>query len=119
MKSFKEFTKDTVYTYEWTEFQEGPQNTWTMLQHKIKSIKVKDIERYLKKTSGTLSGMIPVSKVVAYKAIKSKAKQLLKSVNKRTEVLLLHPEKIDLLILQKKVVGRDLPDAVEWIIIEK
>ena len=85
MKSFKQ------------HIQEGPQNTWTMLQHKMKTMKVKELDAHHRQ----------------------RALKLLKSVNKRSEVLLFHPREMDLLILQKKVVGRDIPDAVEWRIIEK
>ncbi len=77
--------------------QEGPQNTWTMLQHKMKTMKVSELDAHHKK----------------------RALKLLKSVNTRSEVLLWHPREMNLLILQKKVVGRDIPDAVEWRIIEK
>ena len=77
--------------------QEGPQNTWTMLQHKMKTMKVSKLDAHHK----------------------SKALKLLKSVNTRSEVLLWHPREMNLLILQKKVVGRDIPDAPEWRIIEK
>jgi len=85
MKSFKEY------------IPEGPQNTWTWIQHRMKSMKVSELDAHHRKI-----------------AIK-----LLKKVNKRTEVLLFHPKELNLLILQKKVVGRDLADAVEWRIIEK
>ena len=85
MRSFKE------------HIQEGPQNTWTMLRHRMKTMKVSELDAHHK----------------------SKALKLLKSVNKRTEVLLFHPRELNLLILQTKVIGRDIPDAVEWRIIEK
>ena len=105
MKSFKEFAKDTIFTYEWSEFcnwpeeriTEGPQNTWSWIRHRMKSMKVSELDAHHRKIAIRLSRV----------------------VNKRTEVLLFHPKELDLLILQKKVVGRDLPDAVDWRIIEK
>ena len=127
MKSFKEFAKDTIFTYEWSEFcnwpeerkeelsdndivvfgrdnasmvttlLEGPQNTWSWIRHRMKSMKVSELDAHHRKIAIRLSRV----------------------VNKRTEVLLFHPKELDLLILQKKVVGRDLPDAVDWRIIEK
>ena len=105
MIPFREFAKDTIFTYEWSEFcnwpeeriQEGPQNTWSWIRHRMKSMKVSELDAHHRKTAIRLSRV----------------------VNKRTEVLLFHPKELDLLILQKKVVGRDLPDAVDWIIIEK
>ena len=76
---------------------EGPQSTWTMISHKMKTIKTKDLDAHHR----------------------GRALKLLKNVNQRSEVLLFHPREMDLLILQKKVVGRDLQDAPEWRIIEK
>ncbi len=76
---------------------EGIRDTWSMLSLRMKTMKVSELDAHHKK----------------------RAEKLLKSVNKRSEVLLWHPQEMNLLILQKKVVGRDLPDAVEWKIIEK
>ena len=90
--------------------QEGPMDAWSMLRHKMKSMKVKELP--VKDKRG--------------RPIRSRAIKLLKSVNKRTEVLLYRPMSFpdhalanddDLMILQKKVVGRDLPDASNWRII--
>ena len=105
MIPFREFAKDTIFTYEWSEFcnwpeeciTEGPQNTWSWIRHRMKSMKVSELDAHHRKIAIRLSRV----------------------VNKRTEVLLFHPKELDLLILQKKVVGRDLPDAVDWRIIEK
>ena len=99
MITFKEFFNvfPLTHYYAMQHMREGPQNTWTWIRHRMKSMKVSELDAHHRKI-----------------AIK-----LLKKVNKRTEVLLFHPKELNLLILQKKVVGRDLPDAVDWKIIEK
>ena len=92
MKSFKEYIIQLIQ-----DMEEGPQNTWSWIRHRMKSMKVSELDVHHRKIAIRLSRV----------------------VNKRTEVLLFHPKELDLLILQKKVVGRDLPDAVDWRIIEK
>ena len=99
MITFKEFFKvfPLTHDYPMQHKSEGPQNTWTWIRHRMKSMKVSELDAHHRKIAIRLSRV----------------------VNKRTEVLLFHPKELDILILQKKFVGRDLPDATDWIIIEK
>jgi len=99
MITFKEFFNvfPLTHYYAMQHMSEGPQNTWTWIRHRMESMKVSELDAHHRKIAIRLSRV----------------------VNKRTEVLLFHPYSFDLLILQKKVVGRDLPDAVDWKIIEK
>ena len=92
MIPFKEFIIQLIQ-----DMEEGPQNTWSWIRQRMKSMKVSELDAHHRKIAIRLSRV----------------------VNKRTEVLLFHPKELDLLILQKKVVGRDLADATDWIIIEK
>ena len=99
MITFKEFFNvfPLTHYYAMQHMSEGPQNTWTWIRHRMESMKVSELDAHHRKIAIRLSRV----------------------VNKRTEVLLFHPKELNLLILQKKVVGRDLADAVEWRIIEK
>ena len=90
MKSFKEFCKDTIFT-----FFEGP----NLFNKTIDSM-----------SKGTIRDVA--------KSLQKKAKQQMKSVG-RNDVLLYNKKEQDLMILTKKALERDLQSPDEWMIIER
>ena len=90
MKSFKEFCKDTVFT-----FFEGP-NLFNKTIDSMSKGTIRDVAKSLQKM----------------------AKQQIKSVGKN-DILLYNKKGHTIMILTKKTLERDLQEPDEWMIIEK
>ena len=109
MKSFKEYTKDTIFTYEWSEFCNWPESideSWEYIQEGPNLF------------NKTITNMKKGSIRDVAKSLQKKAKQQMKSVG-RNDVLLYNKKEQDLMILTKKALERDLQSPDEWMIIER
>ena len=104
MIPFREFAKDTIFTYEWSEFCNWPEDH------------IQEGPNLFNKTITNMKKGSIRSDVT--KSLQKNAKQQMKSVGKN-DVLLYNKKEQDLMILTKKALERDLQSPDEWMIIER
>ena len=103
MIPFREFAKDTIFTYEWSEFCNWPED---------------HIQEGPNLFNKTIDSMCKGTIRDVAKSLQKKAKQQMKSVG-RNDILLYNKKGHMLIILTKKALERDLQEPDEWMIIER